>query len=76
MRASPRPPGKVLLMDALVRCWKAADAVGARAVLVHALDEQAAAFYKRFGFEPSPLNPNQLMLLMKDLRATLKPLEK
>ncbi len=68
--------GKVLLMDALVRCLEAADAVGARAVLVHALDEQAAAFYKRFGFEPSPLNPNQLMLLMKDLRATLKSLEK
>ena len=68
--------GKALLMDALVRCWEAADAVGARAVLVHALDEPPAAFYRRFGFEPSPLNPNQLMLLMKDLRATLKSLEK
>jgi GNAT superfamily N-acetyltransferase len=68
--------GKALLMDALVRCCDAADAVGARAVLVHALDEQAAAFYRRFGFEPSPLNPNQLMLLMKDLRATLKSLDK
>ena len=68
--------GKALLMDALLRCWEAADAVRARAVLVHALDEPAAAFYRRFGFEPSPLNPNQLMLLMKDLRATLKSLEK
>jgi predicted N-acetyltransferase YhbS len=66
--------GRTLLVDALTRCLEAAEAIGARAVLVHALDEQAAAFYKRFGFEPSPLNPNQLMLLMKDLRATLKSL--
>jgi hypothetical protein len=42
------------------------------ALLVHAIDEEAAGFYKRFGFEPSPLDPKQLMLLMKDLRATLK----
>ena len=50
----------------------AADAIGARAILVHALDEEAATFYKKFEFEPSPLDPKQLFLLMKDLRATLK----
>jgi GNAT superfamily N-acetyltransferase len=64
--------GKALLFDALTRCLEAAEAIGARAVLVHALDEEAAAFYRRFGFEPSPVDPNQLMLLLKDLRATLK----
>lgn len=66
--------GKTLLADALVRCVEAADSIGARAVLVHAIDDEAARFYRRFGFEPSPLNPNQLMLLMKDVRATLKSL--
>ena len=66
--------GKTLLMDALSRAMAAADAIGARAVLVHALDEEAEAFYKRFGFESSPLDPKQLMLLMKDLRTTLQSL--
>lgn len=64
--------GKLLLMDALSRALAAADAIGARAILVHAIDAEAAAFYRKFDFEPSPLDPKQLMLLMKDLRATLK----
>jgi predicted N-acetyltransferase YhbS len=64
--------GKTLLVDALARALTAADTIGARAILVHAVDEGAASFYKKFGFEPSPLDPKQLMLLMKDLRATLK----
>ena len=66
--------GKALLIDALSRAADAADSIGARAILVHAIDEEAVSFYKKFGFEPSPLEPNQLMLLMKDLRATLKSL--
>ena len=66
--------GKLLLLDALTRAMAASDAIGARAVLVHALDGEAEAFYKRFGFESSPLDPKQLMLLMKDLRTTLQSL--
>lgn len=62
--------GKVLLFDALERSIAASDAIGARAVLVHAIDDSAAAFYKKFGFEESPVGPRQLMLLMKDLRAS------
>ena len=50
----------------------AADSIGARAMLVHAIDEDAVAFYRKFGFEPLPLDPKQLMLLMKDLCATLQ----
>lgn len=68
--------GKTLLVDALTRALTAADAIGARAILVHAIDDEASAFYKKFGFEPSPLDPKQLMLLMKDLRATLKSIGK
>ncbi len=63
--------GKVLLADALARALSGADSIGARAILVHAIDDQTAAFYKKFGFETSPLDPKQLLLLMKDLRATL-----
>lgn len=68
--------GKFMLADALLRALAAADAIGARAVLVHAIDEQAAAFYKRYGFEPSPFDPKQFMLLMKDVRATLTSIGK
>jgi len=31
-------------------------------MLVHAIDEDAVAFYRKFGFEESPLDPKQLML--------------
>jgi GNAT superfamily N-acetyltransferase len=68
--------GRTMLIDALTRALAAADAVGARAILVHAIDDEAASFYKKFGFDPSPVDPKQLMLLMKDLRATLKDIGK
>lgn len=64
--------GKILLADALSRAAAAAEIIGARAILVHALDDAAAAFYRKFGFESSPLDSKQLLLLMKDLRATLR----
>ena len=64
--------GKALLKDALVRIEAAADTVGVRAVLVHAIDQNARRFYEHFGFERSPVDPFQLLMLMKDLRAQLK----
>jgi GNAT superfamily N-acetyltransferase len=64
--------GRALLKDALSRLSRAADIVGARAVLVHAIDAQAAAFYRHFNFEPSPANDLHLMLLMKDLRSLIR----
>ena len=66
--------GKTLLIDALRRALAAAEIVAARAVVVDALDEEALEFYRKYGFESSPLDSKQLMLLMKDLRATLKSL--
>ena len=67
--------GKTLLADALMRSTGAADVIGARAILVHAIDDEAAKFYAKYGFEPSPLEVRQMMLLMKDLRATLGSLK-
>lgn len=64
--------GRALLKDALARITQAADIVGARAVLVHAIDDQARKFYERFDFEPSPIHELQMMLLMKDLRKALE----
>lgn len=64
--------GKAMLKDALARISGAADIVGARAVLVHAIDAQAAVFYERFDFVRCPENDLHLMLLMKDLRIGLR----
>lgn len=63
--------GAGLLKDALLRTVAAADIVGCRAVMVHAKDEAAKAFYQRFGFVPAPSDPFRLFLLMKDIRASL-----
>ena len=61
-------PGRALLKDALLRIANAVDVIGVRAVLVHAKDENARRFYERFDFEPSPIDPLQLFLLVKDLK--------
>jgi GNAT superfamily N-acetyltransferase len=63
--------GKALLKDALQRIECAADIIGIRAVLVHAIDQEARAFYKKFDFDESPVDELHLLLLMKDLRAML-----
>jgi hypothetical protein len=38
-----------------MRAEQAAETIGVRAVLVHAINEAARAFYLRFGFSPRPL---------------------
>jgi predicted N-acetyltransferase YhbS len=63
--------GKALLKDALLRTLQALDIAGLRAVLVHAKDDDAKAFYERFGFESSPVSPYHLMLTIADLTASL-----
>jgi GNAT superfamily N-acetyltransferase len=63
--------GAALLKDALVRVSNAADIVGARALLVHAKDDEAKSFYEHFNFAPSPSDPLHLFLLMKDIRAVI-----
>lgn len=64
--------GAMLLRDALLRALAGADAIGGRAVLVHAIDANAASFYKRYGFEECPASELHLMLLIKDIRASIK----
>jgi GNAT superfamily N-acetyltransferase len=63
--------GRSLLQDVLLRCVDAADAIGARILLVHAKHEAAKAWYMQYSFEESPTDPLQLMMLMKDVRAFL-----
>jgi predicted N-acetyltransferase YhbS len=63
--------GEALLLEALWRSLTASETIGARVVLVHAADARARAFYERYGFEASPTSPLHLMVLMRDVRATL-----
>lgn len=52
--------GKWLLNDAVVRVSSLADQVGIKAIMVHAINEQAKAFYEYFGFVQSPVAANTL----------------
>jgi GNAT superfamily N-acetyltransferase len=71
MTVQGRGVGAWLLRDAMLRALNAAESVGIRALLVHAIDEQARAFYTRHGFEPSPTDPLNLQMLIKDVRAAV-----
>ena len=64
--------GTALLKNAMLQTAAVADIVGLRALLVHAQNAEARAWYERFHFEPTPGQPLHLMLLMKDLKASLR----
>ena len=63
--------GRALVQDAGRRVVQAADAIGVRGLLVHALSADAKAFYERLGFDPSPLDPLVLTVTLADLKAAL-----
>jgi GNAT superfamily N-acetyltransferase len=63
--------GRVLVRDAALRVLQAAEIVGIRALLVHAVSLEAKAFYAAVGFEPSPWQPMVLMATLRDLSAAL-----
>lgn len=63
--------GRALVRDACLRVVQAADTIGIRGLLVHALSEQACTFYERLGFEASALDPMTLMVTLADLKAAL-----
>ncbi len=61
--------GRALIRDAAYRVLQAADLIGIRGLLVHALNQGAREFYERLGFDPSPLDPMTLMISLTDLKA-------
>jgi GNAT superfamily N-acetyltransferase len=63
--------GTGLVKHALTRCVAAAGLVGGRALLVHAIDEQAAEFWTRRGFLASRDDPFLLFRSMADIAASL-----
>jgi GNAT superfamily N-acetyltransferase len=63
--------GRALMQDASKRVLQAANIIGLRGILVHAISEDAKAFYLALGFEVSPLQPMTLMATLADLNALL-----
>jgi len=63
--------GRFLVRDAILSTLAAADRIGVRILLVHALHEQAATFYEKLGFKRSPTDPLHLYLLLADARKSL-----
>lgn len=63
--------GSGLLKHALTRCVEAARLVGGRALLVNAVDDEAASFWLRRGFIPSKDEPLLLFRAMHDIAASL-----
>ena len=61
-RAQGLKLGASLLQDAVNRALTVSQDIGVRAVLVHALNDRAKAFYEYYGFHESPLQPMTLML--------------
>lgn len=67
--------GSGLLKHALERCIEAAKLVGGRALIVNAVDEEAAAFWQRRGFLPSKDDPMILFRSIADIAASLAAAE-
>jgi GNAT superfamily N-acetyltransferase len=63
--------GRALFRDGARRVAQAADAIGIRGIVVHAISENARKFYLALGFDPSPREPMTLVVTLSDIRATL-----
>ena len=63
--------GRALVKDAARRVAQAAEIIGIRAIIVHAVSPEAQAFYLAVGFEPSRLQAMTLMATLPDIQAAL-----
>ena len=63
--------GRALFRDCALRVAHAADTLGIRGIVVHAISDEAKAFYQAIGFDPSPSEPMTLMVTLADVRGLL-----
>jgi GNAT superfamily N-acetyltransferase len=61
--------GRALFRDAARRVEQAADAIGIRGIVIHAISEDVRNFYLALGFDPSPGDPMTLLVTLPDVRA-------
>lgn len=62
--------GRAMFRDAAQRVAQAADAIGIRGIVVHAISDEARRFYIALGFDPCPAEAMTLLVTLRDLRAT------
>ena len=70
-RLQGRGIGTALLAEAAKRVLAAGESIGVRGLVVHALNDDAAAFYRGLGFEAAAGQPLTLMVPLSRLRASL-----
>jgi predicted N-acetyltransferase YhbS len=63
--------GRALFRDAALRVLSAADVIGIRGLIVHAISAEAAAFYQAPGLSASPQDPLTMVVTLDELRAAL-----
>ena len=59
--------GVALMKDCLLRALKASESIGIKAILVHAIDDQAKNYYEKLGFYESPIEPLLMMITLREL---------
>ncbi|MDR0593028.1 MAG: GNAT family N-acetyltransferase [Bifidobacteriaceae bacterium] len=65
--------GSALLVDAAARAASAAQVIGAKTLLVHAVDADVGAFYERLGFAQALPGPFTCVAAIEDITQTLGP---
>lgn len=63
--------GAAMLRDAMQRTLLVSRTAGVRALILHALDDEAAAFYARYGFLPFPAATRTMFLPVETLESAL-----
>jgi len=63
--------GGGMLKDALQRTLLVSQTAGVRCILIHAIDEDAVSFYKRYEFLTFPTDPKILYLPIETIAASL-----
>jgi GNAT superfamily N-acetyltransferase len=64
--------GRAMFRDAAGRVAQAADTIGIRGIVVHAISEEARRFYIALGFDPCSRETMTLVVTLQDIRAALE----
>lgn len=63
--------GKALLKEAMQRTLEASQQIGVRALIVHAIDDEAISFYAPFGFQRFPTDGRTLFLPVETILGSI-----